>query len=152
MSTPARRISPWWWVAGGCVALLVLTIAAGVVVAIVGWHALVGRFTTGGFSCLPADFPTYPGATFAGQTYDLNANTTPGNFCEMKYSTNDPSDTVLDVYASRLNSGNWEVVPTTPVTPGEIDFQNKKNSRKHGSIVVDGSGGHTGITVDYYSP
>jgi len=150
VSRPVRRISPWWWVAGGCAALLVLTIAAGVVVAILGWHSLVERFQAGGFSCLPSDFPKYPGATYAGQSYDLNANTTPGNFCEMKYRTSDNPDTVLGIYYARINSGHWEVV-SNEGRP-EIDFQNTQNHRKHGSVKVAAGDAYTEITVDYYSP
>lgn len=150
MIKPARKISPWWWVAGGCAALLVLTIAAGVVTAILGWHTLVARFQAGDFSCLPSDLPRYPGATFAGQSYDLNANSTPGNYCEMKYRTSDSPDTVLGIYYAKLNGGNWEVV-SNEGRP-EIDFQNTKNQRKHGSVMVAARDGYTEITVDYYSP
>jgi len=149
VSTPARRISPWWWVAGGCAALLLLTIAAGTVVAILGWHAVVARFQAGGFSCLPSDFPKYPGASYAVEQYDLNANTTPGNFCEMGYRTNDSTDSAQTFYLDQLNSGPWEV---TSGTGAQIVFEATKNHRKHGTVDVAVKDGYTEITIDYYSP
>jgi hypothetical protein len=149
LSTPARRISPWWWVAGGCAAVLVLTIAAGVVVAILGSHALLARFEAGGFSCLPSDFPNYPGAKLADQQYDLNANTTPVSFCQMTYRTGDSTDSAQTFYLDRLNTGPWDV---TSGTGTQIVFEATRNHRRHGTVDVTAKDGYTQITIDYYSP
>jgi hypothetical protein len=144
VSIAPRKISQWWWAAGGCAALLVLTIATGVVVSILVWNSRL--------SCLPSDFPIYPGATFSGQTYDSKAKATPGNSCLRTYRTNDSPDTVLDVYAAKLNTGHWEIVRNFPPTQGQIDFRDATNHRKHGSVTVLTFGGATEIMVAYYSP
>src|SRR6266851_3640731 len=88
-------------------------------------------------------------ATFAGQSYDLNANTTPGNFCEMAYRTNDSTDSAESFYLERLNSGPWNV---TSGTGTQIVFEATKNHRKHGTVDVAVKDGYTEITIDYYSP
>src|SRR6267143_3501279 len=62
---PPRGSRSWiWWVAGGCAVLLVI----GAVGAGFGIYSLVNRFQHGGFSCLPSDFPSYPGAAVVNET------------------------------------------------------------------------------------
>lgn len=152
MSTPApRRVSPWWWVAGGCVALIVLTIVAGVLVFALSWNAIQQRAKNGGFSCLPSDLPAYPGATFDGESYGLNENATPGNFCEMKYRTSDSTDTVISTYQARLNTTQW-YAGVNATNANEIDFFNKSNAHHQGTVRVTAGDGYTEITIDYYSP
>jgi hypothetical protein len=152
VSTPApRRISPWWWVAGGCAALLVLTIVAGVLVFSLSWNAIQQRAKNGGFSCLPSDLPGYPGARFDGESFGLNENATPGNFCEMKYRTSDSADTVLSTYPTRLNGAHWYASVSSTSTD-EIDFFSTSNARHHGVVKVTAGDGYTEITIDYYSP
>lgn len=137
--------------AGGCAALLVLTIVAGVVAVAVGWNAITERAKNGGFSCLPSDLPKYPDASFDNESYGLNENATPGNFCEMKYRSSDSVDTVISTYQARLNTGHWYAsVKTT--APDEIDFYNTTNAHHHGTVTATAGDGFTEITIDYYSP
>ena len=152
MSVPApRRISPWWWVAGGCAALLVLAILAGVLAVTLGWHAIEQRAKNGGFSCLPSDLPGYPGAAFDSEGFGANENSTPGNFCEMKYRTPDSTDTVISTYVARLNTGQW-YASVGATASDEIDFFSKTNAHHHGTVKVAAGAGYTEITIDYYSP
>jgi hypothetical protein len=137
-----------WWLAGGCALVVVLVIAG---VALAG-SALTYRFQHGGFSCLPSDFPTYPGSTLGGETYDLNAPT-PGNSCHMVFESKDGVATVMDFYASRLDAGDWHVTSSSQ-TSGQIAFRKVKNVKKmstNGTVDVAVRGSGTEITVQLYS-
>ncbi len=90
----------------GCIVVIVLAIAG----LSLGANSLISRLQHGGFSCLPSDFPVYPGATYAQENFNLNAGAptpTPGNTCQMVFESNDSAGTVLDFYQSRLDSGGW---------------------------------------------
>jgi hypothetical protein len=137
-----------WWLAGGC-ALLVAVVIVGAVLA---WSAFSYRLQHGGFNCLPSDFPTYPGSTFGGEQYNLNAPT-PGNACNMVFESKDSVATVRDFYANRLNAGDWQVTSNSETT-GQITFRNVKNVKTvstNGSVNVAVRGNGAEITVQYYS-
>lgn len=137
--------------AGGCAALLVLAILAGVLVFALSWNAITQRAKSGGFNCLPSDLPLYPHATFDDESFGLNENATPGNFCEMRYRTSDSADTVLSTYLPRLNGGQW-YASANSTSPDEIDYFSKSNAHHHGRVTVTAGDGYTEITIDYYSP
>ena len=88
----------------GCSTVIVLTAV------VVGFriYAFVQGFMHGTATCLPSDFPRYPGAMYASQTYDLNG-AYPGNACHVVLDSNDDVATVTAFYQSKLNAGAWQV-------------------------------------------
>lgn len=58
----------------------------------------------GSATCLPSDFPRYPGAAYAGFTFDLNG-AYPGNTCHTVFESDDDVATVTAFYQGKLNTG-----------------------------------------------
>jgi len=56
-------------------------------------------------TCLPLNFPNYPGAKFAGMTKATDVR----NECHVVYATNDGVAAVTAFYRSQLNTGRWQV-------------------------------------------
>ena len=145
-----RSSGRWvWWLAGGCTLIIALIVVVVIAGAGFGAFSLYHRFLGGGFSCLPSDFPAYPGATYAGETYDLNGPS-PGNACKMVYASNDSVGTVFDFYASRLNKGDWRVV-SSDGTAGQIAFASPKKAATNGTVSITTRGSQSVITVQLYS-
>jgi hypothetical protein len=147
----AGRRRAWPWILGGgcalgCVLLIVLVIAG----IGLGAHSLFDRLQRGDLSCLPKSFPVYPGSTFGGENFNMNAPT-PGNVCEMVYETSDSAATVVHFYRSRLSTGAWDVT-ATDAPPGEVDFRSSTSARTHGSVTAVLRGDHVEITIRLYSP
>jgi hypothetical protein len=142
----ARRSShTWiWWVAGGCAVLLVI----GLVGAGVGVYNLVNSFQHGGFSCLPSDFPSYPGATVASENTYVGTGLTPGDSkrCRMILESNDDSTTVSAFYNEKLSSGDWKVTAYV-ASIGQIQFQRVSRPQTIGTVDFLGRGQHTEIHI-----
>jgi hypothetical protein len=85
----------------GIVVLALLCLAA----LVVGGVALAGNFQIGAGSCLPSDFPGYPGATVSSEV----AYTGTPPQCVMVLHTGDPQETVVQYYQSRLSGGDWRL-------------------------------------------
>jgi hypothetical protein len=109
----------------------------------------VYRLGQGGFSCLPSDFPKYPGATFGQISVSLN-DPTPGNYCEMILDSRDAVGAVRNFYVSKLDSGDWQVT-ATDVEMGTISFRSTKRARTTGTVAVVSRSSYTEITVQLYS-
>jgi hypothetical protein len=142
-----RRSNSWiWWVAGGC-ALLLLVAVAGV---LVGGVTLVRTFQGGGFSCLPSDFPSYPGATVASEHTYTGPAVAPGDSksCLMSVDTNDNMPKVESFYAEKLSSGDWKVIAHTL---GEIRFQRVSRPASVGLVQLQVLGRQTEITIQFDS-
>jgi hypothetical protein len=142
---PPRRSRAWiWWLAGGCAVVLVL----GAIGAGFGIYSLVNRFQQGGFSCLPSDFPSYPGASVVSE------NTTVGSFvsagdstrCTMVIDSNDEVATVTTYYEEHLNSGDW-TIGSSDAANGLIDFQRKSRPNTVGRVTLLGRGQHSEIDI-----
>jgi hypothetical protein len=144
LATPPRRSFAWvWWLAGGCAVLVVVAIVAGAE----GLGSLVNNFQHGGFTCLPSDFPAYPGTTVAGENTRVGTGIAPGDNheCQMTLESNDSVSTVTDWYASHLDSGDWAA--SADVSSGVIHFQRRSRSATKGSIQLLGRGQHTEIQI-----
>jgi hypothetical protein len=140
-----RRSRSWiWWVAGGCALLLVL----GLIGAGFGVYALVKRFQTGVFSCLPSDFPNYPGASVVSERANVGAGFAPGdiNRCTMVLNSDDDVAAVTAFYEWRLDAGDWTIASRDSAS-GAIDFQRKSRPQTVGTLSVAGRGTHTEIDV-----
>ena len=137
---PSRGSRAWIWWLGGCA---VLVAVVGVVA--FGFLALtvfnVAR--TGGFNCVPSDFPAYPGEAFRSVNVTTNG---PGRSCEIVYETRDSPSAVVDFYSNRLSGSPWRV---TGSGPSEIDYAND-NTGAAGSVVVVATDGGSEITIDYH--
>jgi hypothetical protein len=148
MATTPRRSFAWvWWLAGGCAVLVVI---AGIA-AVLGLGSLVSSFQHGGFSCLPSDFPTYPGATVSSENTYVGTGVPAGDTkrCTMTLESNDDVNTVTSWYSSNLDSGDWSASSNTP--SGTIQFENRSKPSTNGSIELLGHGQQTEIRITLYS-
>lgn len=137
-----------WWLAGGCALLLVIGVAGGAY----GLISLVHSFQRGGLTCLPADFPRYPGATTTRDYTFFGPNVAPGDSheCDELLASNNDVATVTDFYAGRLNSGDWKVT-TDNRSNGQIRFARISRPQTVGVIDLLGQGQHTVIQIKFYS-
>lgn len=140
-AAPQRSRAWIWWLTGGCALILLVVLGGGAFAA----YSIYNRVQHGGFSCLPSDFPKYPGETFGGENYSLNG-ATPGNACNMVFESNDSASSVYDFYSSNLDTGVWQVVSSDPGA-GQIMFRNLKDPKTSGYVDVAAKGNHTEITV-----
>ena len=132
-----------WWLSGGCAVLLVLAIVGG----IFGVTSLVSRFQSGGLSCLPPDFPTYPGARVTAENTYVGSGLPAGDTsqCRMTFSSGDDVATVTAWYSSALSSGDW--TESTDSSTGTITFSRNSREQTVGKVQLLGAGQHTDIQV-----
>jgi hypothetical protein len=144
-SSVRRRPSALVWGLAGCATTVVLATAG------VGYwaHSLVNGFLSGSSTCLPSDFPRYPGAVPREWTFDLNG-TYPGNTCHFVFESSDDVGAVAAFYESKLNSGNSRV--TTSGNPaGQINFQLAREGWPFGMVKVAVGKTRTEITIDLFT-
>ena len=144
-----RRSRGWiWWVAGGCALLLVLGLGVG----IWGLVSAVKSFQQGGFTCMPSDFPRYPGASVTGDYTTVGTKVAPGDSreCQETLDSNDDVATVTDFYASRLNSGDWKI-RANDAANGEVRFARVSKPQNVGVIDLLSRGRHTVIQIKFDS-
>jgi hypothetical protein len=128
-----------------CSTLVVLT-AVGVGY---GIYSIVQGVKNGFTTCLPSDFPRYPGATYAGFTFELNG-AYPGNTCHAVFESNDDIATITAFYQSKLNTGAWQATPTDNQAD-RVSFQPAKSNAPFGTVQVALGNAHTEITIDLYT-
>lgn len=148
---PARPRSSraWiWWVGGGCLVLVLIVVVA----ILVSGAALINSLQRGDLTCLPADFPKYPGATVAGVHTYFGTNVAPGDShdCQMTLESNDDVSTVTDFYAGRLDSGDWTVT-ANDTGNGIIRLRRRSRPATVGEIQLFGRGQHTEIQIRFDS-
>jgi len=146
---PSRRNRTWmWWVGGGCAILLVLSCGG----AIWGMTSLVRSFQTGGLSCLPGDFPRYPGATVTRDYTFVGSGVAAGDSreCQETLDSSDDVPTVTNFYSKGLNSGDWRVTSNDKTT-GQIKFSRASNPQNVGVIQFLGRGERTQIEIKFDS-
>jgi hypothetical protein len=142
---PPRRSRRWiWWLVGGCAVVLVL----GAVGAGFGIYSLVTRFQSGAFSCLPPDFPNYPGASVISENTKLGAGFSPGDNsrCTMMFSSDADTAAVTAYYEQQLGSGDWTIV-SSDTANGVISFQRRSRPQTVGTVTLLGRGQHSEIDV-----
>ena len=140
-----RRSSALVWVLAGCATVLVLaTVGIGF-----GVYSYVHGFLSGSRTCLPSDFPRYPGAVPREWTFDLNG-TYPGNTCHFVFESNDDVETITAFYESKLNSGNSRVT-TSGKPAGQISFQLAREAWPFGTVNVAVGKTRTEITIDLFT-
>ena len=143
MPQPRSSRSWIWWLVGGCAVLLVI----GAVGAGFGIYSLVNRFQHGGLSCLPSDFPNYPGDSVVNENAQLGNEFSPGDSsrCTMVFQSNDGVDIVSAFYRSEVDSTDWAI--TSPVNNGEFQFQRRSRPQTVGTVSIASSGNQTIIHV-----
>jgi len=114
-----------------------------------GIYSFVQGVKNGSTTCLPSDFPRYPGAKYASFTFDLNG-TYPGNTCHSVFESNDDVVTVTAFYRSKLNTGAWEVAPIIDHSD-TVTFQPAKSDAPFGTVQVALGNAHTEITIDLFT-
>ena len=142
---PPPRARGWiWWLVGGCALVLVL----GAIGAGFGIYSLVTRFQKGGFSCLPSDFPSYPGASVVSENTRVGSVVSAGDStrCTMVIDSNDEVATVTTYYQARLNNGDWTIV-SSDAANGVITFQRKSRPQTVGTVTLLGRGQHSEIDI-----
>ena len=142
---PQRSRSWIWWLVGGCAVLLVI----GLIGAGFGVYSLVTRFQHGAFSCLPSDFPNYPGTSVVSENTKVGGDLSPGdtNQCTMVLQSNDNVDAVVNFYQQNLANGDWTVVESQPDN-GLFGFKRKSRPETVGSVSVSAKGQHTQIAIE----
>jgi hypothetical protein len=148
-SPAARRSRVWiWWVAGGCAVVLVLAVVGGAI----GIASLVNTFQHGGLSCLPSDFPSYPGSTVRNENTYYGTGVAPGDSksCRMTLDSNDSVATVTSFYRERLSGGDWKVASFSDST-GRIQFQRVSRPQTVGTVDLLGRGSGAEIRIDLSS-
>jgi hypothetical protein len=111
-------------------------------------YAFVQGFTHGTATCLPTDFPRYPGAIYASQIYELNG-AYPGNTCNVVLDSNDDVATVTAFYQSTLNAGAWQVT-STGEQADKVTFQRANSDAPFGTVQVAVGNTRTEITIDLF--
>jgi hypothetical protein len=147
---PPRRSQKWIWWLAGALAISVILIIAGVGY---GAYTLVNRFQGGVFSCLPSDFPSYPGAIVAGQSTNYYGPGVPAGdtkVCRMTLIADDPIDTVSAYYHDRLESGDWILDSMEPIK-GTFDFHRFSRPKTAGTVEPHQLGQQTEILIVLYS-
>jgi hypothetical protein len=131
--------------AGGCALLLVLAVVGGAV----GITSLVNSFQHGGFSCLPSDFPSYPGATVTNVNSSFGTGVAPGDSksCRVTLASNDDVAAVTAFYEQKLGSGDWKVTAFVSST-GEVRFQRVSRPATVGIVDLLGRGQQTEIQIN----
>jgi hypothetical protein len=130
------------WVLAGCSTVLVLT-AVGY-----GIYSFVQGVKHGATTCLPSDFPKYPGAVYAGFAYELNG-AYPGNTCHVVLDSNDDVATVTAFYQIKLNTGVWQVT-STGFQADRVTFQPAKSAVPFGTVQVAVRNTRTEITIGLF--
>lgn len=146
---PPRRSRTWlWWLGGGCALLLLLVVGGGI------WaiSSFVNAVQNGSLSCMPSDFPRYPGATVTRDFRYVGTGVAPGDTreCQETLSSNDDVATVTDFYTSKLESGDWQITGNDK-TSGQIRFVRKSKTQQVGMIQLLGRGEHTVIEIRFDS-
>lgn len=137
---PPRRPRRWlWWLAGGCAVLLIL----GLVGAVAGGRVLVDRFQHGAFTCLPSDFPRYPGATVSSESPYTGTN---GSECRMTFDSSDRVSWVGPYYQTWLDQDDWSVL-AVDYSNATITFQRRSRAQTAGSVKLTRLGEGTRIRV-----
>jgi hypothetical protein len=138
---PRRSLGSMWWLAGGCGLLVVVAMVAGLAF---GGLALVNTIRSGGFNCVPSDFPAYPGATFSSVNVSSNGSS---RMCTTVFESNSSPAAVQDFYEKHLSDAPWQVSPGAP-RANEIYFINT-TTHAYGSVLVSATGSGSEITIEF---
>ncbi len=104
--------------------------------------ALASQVYIGAGSCVPADFPTYPGASVSSEI--ATTGDTPD--CFMVLRTTDSQLTAVQFYRSRLATGDWRVTAVSSST-GTVTFERTSTSQTAGSVSFVAHADSTNIYV-----
>ena len=120
----------------------------GVIAGGFGIYSLVNRFQSGAFSCLPFDFPSYPGASVVSENTKVGAGFSTGDNsrCTMVLNSNDSAATVTTYYEQQLGSGDWTIV-SSDTASGVLSFQRKSRPQTVGTVTLLGRGQHSEIDI-----
>jgi hypothetical protein len=110
-----------------------------------GIYSFVQGVKNGSTTCLPSDFPRYPGAVYAGFTFDLNMKY-PGATCHAVFESNDDVASVTAFYQSKLSTGDWQDTAIGNQADG-ISFQPARSDVPFGTVQVAVSSTHTEIAI-----
>jgi hypothetical protein len=138
---PKRRIPVWAWVVGGCAGLLLL----GAAVAVIGFFVFVYRFQSGGLSCLPKDFPAYPGGTYT--SLDTSSGTG-GSGCTMTYDVAASRGDVITYYRQHLDSSRWQTNGYN-AEQGVLTYARTDDPKATGTVTFHTHGTGTEVDIQY---
>jgi hypothetical protein len=140
-----RRPMPARWVAAIVVGSIASLLLAGTGLAVLSnWYSTAGGRIFGPGApqnCLPADFPSYPGAAMLTSFRGFN-------ICTTVYTTQDTSDQVLFFYDQELQTYPWRETGGS-AERGTIDFARLDGSKGSGELSVAQAASPTQFTVVY---
>lgn len=144
MVAPPKRSKAWiWWLAGAVtVSLVLLLVGVGY-----GVYSIASKFQASGFSCLPADFPRYPGTRLIEEQTTLGS-ALPGDSkqCRMTLISSDDVTVVGPYFQNHLASGDWTVM-STDYNDGSIHFQRSSKPQTIGTVQLLHLGQQTEIRI-----
>jgi hypothetical protein len=134
------------WLVGGC-AVLFLVGAVAVGFAVYGAVKSLQSHGLNAFTCLPPDFPAYPGVIISGESARFGSSE-PGDSvsCQVTFQSNDNVTTVSNFYLRHLETGDWTIASNDPAT-GEIRIRRKSRPATVGTVDLIGRGQHSEIQI-----
>lgn len=112
--------------------------------AVLGTVFFTRNFEAGKYSCLPSDFPVYPGASYQGVH---NVVGTGGSVCSVTVDTAATASQAQDYYQTRLAAGNWKVTGYD-ASQGVMSFDRPDSARVHGTIAFLSHGTRTQLNIE----
>lgn len=139
--TSRRRF--WLLATAGCLTLVVLTVAG-----LGFWaYSLFQGIKNGTVSCLPSNFPRYPGSTLGPWSYDLNES---HGTCQAALESKDDVVTVASYYQGNLNAGPWQVTIANDQT-NLFTIESAGGSAPYGTVQVAAKDPGSEIAITLYS-
>jgi hypothetical protein len=135
------------WLVGGCAVLLLMG-AVPIGFAVYGAVKSLQGHGMNAFTCLPPDFPAYPGTFISGESTHFGTNVAPGDSvsCQVTFQSNDNISTVTSFYVRQLDTGDWTIASSDPAT-GEIRIRRKSRPATVGTVNLIGRGQHSEIQI-----
>jgi hypothetical protein len=142
---PARPMRARWvaLIVAGSIASLLLA-GTGLAAVSSAYGDLGSRFAAGASSsCLPSDFPAYPGAAIVTSLKAFSV-------CTAAFTTRDPSADVIAYFQTQLDQYPWQVTGGSG-DQGTVDFGRQDGAKGSGEVSVSQSTRATQIQIVYQS-
>jgi hypothetical protein len=114
------------------------------VLVVVGAFGFIHNFQAGKYSCLPKDFPVYPGASYQSVNSIVG---TGGSQCKVGLDATASIAQVQDYYQTQLGSGGWKVLGNDG-NQGVLSFGREDSTGIRGTVAFLAHGAHTTVEIE----